>query len=170
MIKRLLFTFVLLFLLGWLSNSVYSDISVSLQSFEGESQFLTGGSSVLKERSSPMDRISEDQIHVYDDKVIIDLDNPEWSSFTDTNSMDPVLDKGANAIHIIPQKPSEINIGDIVAYKSKYAEGTLIHRVVDIGSDEKGIYYIMKGDNNPENDPGKIRFNQVRRVLVAVIY
>ena len=84
--------------------------------------------------------------------------------------MVPVLDKGANAIHKVPDSPSEIQIGDIVAYKSKYAEGTLIHRVVDIGADDKGVYYRLKGDNNPERDPGKVRFSQVERVLVAIIY
>ncbi|MGM5483211.1 MAG: signal peptidase I [Nanobdellota archaeon] len=171
MFRRLLLTIILVFILGWLSNSVYSDISASLGSFENinTGKFITGGAT-LSEKASPMDRIKESDIHVYNNGVKIDIKNPEWSSFTDTNSMDPVLDKGANAIHIIPEKPSEINIGDIIAYDSKYTQGTLIHRVIDIGADEKGVYYILKGDNNPENDPGKVRFNQVRRVLVAIIY
>jgi len=84
--------------------------------------------------------------------------------------MDPVIDKGANAIHMVPNSPSEIEVGDIVAYKSVYASGTLIHRVVDINVDDKGIYYTLKGDNNPTNDPGKVRFEQIERVLVAIIY
>ena len=35
---------------------------------------------------------------------------------------------------------------------------------------DKGWYCIMKGDNNPEPDPGRVRFSQLRRVVVAIIY
>ena len=31
-------------------------------------------------------------------------------------------------------------------------------------------YFIMKGDNNPTSDPGKVRFSQMNRVLIAIIY
>ena len=77
MIKRLIFTFVLLFLLGWFSNSVYSDISESLDKFQNDQtgQFMAGDA-VLKEKPSPRDRISEDQIQVYNDRVVIDMNNP----------------------------------------------------------------------------------------------
>ena len=47
-------------------------------------------------------------------------DNPEWSVFTDTNSMDPVIDSTSNAIEIIPKQAEDIHVGDIVAYQSKY--------------------------------------------------
>jgi len=123
-----------------------------------------------EERDSPGDWIKEHQIHVSSDRVIIDLKDPEWASFTDTNSMDPVIDSHANAIEVVPGSPSEISVGDIVSYKSDYADGTIIHRVIEIGFDEVGWYAIMKGDNNPREDPGKVRFSQVRRVLVAIIY
>ena len=152
--------------MGWAGSSAYSTMSNFDIKIDGtNSPFI-----VSKEQNSPMDRIKESQIHVYDDRIILDIKNAEWSSFTDTNSMDPVIDKGANAIHMVPNSPSEIEVGDIVAYKSVYASGTLIHRVVDINVDDKGIYYTLKGDNNPTNDPGKVRFEQIERVLVAIIY
>ncbi|MBN1157149.1 signal peptidase I [Candidatus Woesearchaeota archaeon] len=122
------------------------------------------------EIDSPSDWITEDQIRVYDDRVIIDIENPEWARFTDTNSMDPVFDYGSNAIEIVPEKPEQIHVGDIVSYKSKYASGTIIHRVIEIGNDEDGWYARMKGDNNPIEDPEKIRFGQIQRVVVAIIY
>ncbi len=168
-IIRLFSLMALVFILGWLTNDVYSDISSNLSYFE-PGVGKPGGNAVLKELPSPRDRIDEKQIHVLKDKVVIDIENPEWSSFTDTNSMDPVIDKGANAIHIVPEKPEDIVVGDIVAYKSKYADGTFIHRVTGIGFDDEGIYYILKGDNNPSTDPGKVRFDQIERVLVAIIY
>lgn len=122
------------------------------------------------ERSSPYDWIKENQIKVYRDRVVIDIDNPQWATFTDTNSMDPIIDIGTNAIEIIPEKEEDIHIGDIVSYNSKYAEGTIIHRVVDISEDEDGWYAVMKGDNNTKEDPGKIRFEQIRRIVIGVIY
>ena len=122
------------------------------------------------ERLSPSDRIKEDQIFVYNDRVVIYIDNPEWARFTDTNSMDPLLDDSANAIEIVPKSPEEIRVGDIISYESEYASGTFIHRVVKTGSDENGWYCTAKGDNNPTDDPGRIRFKQIKRVLVAVIY
>lgn len=119
---------------------------------------------------SPFDRISEEHIKIYSDRVIIYINNPEWAGFDDTNSMDPVIDKGANAIQIIPESTDDIHVGDIISYESEYADGVIIHRVISIGSDEEGWYCIAKGDNNPSQDPGKIRFNQIKKVLVAIIY
>ena len=123
-----------------------------------------------EELPSPCDRIKEDQILVFKDKIIINYKDAEWATFTDTNSMDPVIDKDANAIEYVPKNESEICVGDIVSYESKYADGVLIHRVIEIGYDSQGWYAVMKGDNNPYKDPGKIRFNQIKRVVVAIIY
>ncbi|MEM2138530.1 MAG: signal peptidase I [Candidatus Woesearchaeota archaeon] len=122
------------------------------------------------EKPSPYDRITEDKIRVEKDKIIINIENAQWSKFTDTNSMDPVIDIGSNAIQVVPKNENEIHIGDIISYQSDYAEGIIIHRVVEISYDDKGWFCIAKGDNNPSNDPGKIRFNQIKRVVVAIIY
>lgn len=119
---------------------------------------------------SPDDYINEGEIHVLSDKVIIDIKNPQWARFTDTNSMDPVLDIGTNAIQIIPEKPEDIHIGDIISYASADSSTNIIHRVVDIGEDNEGIFFILKGDNNAYNDPDPVRFSQVKRKVVALIY
>lgn len=55
---------------------------------------------------------------------------------------------------------------------SAYSNSTL-HRVVEIGHDEKGKYYITKGDANRISDAwdeGKIREDQIQLVVVGVIY
>lgn len=171
--KKLLLMIVLVFAIGWLSNEVYSAMPVSAGSItEKGSSFteslLSSGSP--KEQNSPYDRITEDQIKVYNDRVIIYLTDPEWASFTDTNSMDPVIDIGANAIEIVPKSEDQIHVGDIVSYDSDYADGTIIHRVVEINHDSDGWYARMKGDNLENIDPGKIRFDQIERVLVGIIY
>ena len=84
--------------------------------------------------------------------------------------MDPVIDSTSNAIEIIPQKESDIHLGDIVAYESKYKAGVITNRVVDIGQDAFGWYATLKGDNNSYTDPGKVRFDQIQRVVVGIIY
>lgn len=167
--KYVISLIILVFMFGWLGSNAYSTIykdHFELRLSEDKAE----GSIVAKERSSPQDRVHESQIHVYDTGVVLDIKNPEWSTFTDTNSMDPLIDKGANAIHIIPQTEDDISVGDIVAYDPEGSSGVVIHRVIEVGSDEEGTYYILKGDNNPIPDQGKVRFNQIRRVLVAIIY
>ena len=37
-------------------------------------------------------------IHVSSDQVVIKINNPKWASFTNTNSMDPLLDEDSNAV------------------------------------------------------------------------
>ena len=123
-----------------------------------------------KDINSPYDWIKPSQISVYNDRVVIKINNPEWSIFTNTKSMDPVIDSTSNAIEIIPQKESQIHLGDIVAYESKYKEGIVAHRVIDISHDAFGWYARLKGDNNDDTDPGKVRFEQIKRVVVGIIY
>lgn len=120
------------------------------------------------ERSSPQDRVPESAIGVYGDRVVINLEGAQWARFADTNSMDPVIDRGANAIQVQPKSMDEIDVGDIISYRA--GERVIIHRVIEKGIDEQGWYVIAKGDNNPAADPGRIRFEQITRVVVAIIY
>lgn len=171
--NRMLLTMAgLVFVLGWLSSSIFTlvDTSVSdlIKSPSDDSPDSVIGS--VNEVASPYDWVKEDQIYVYKDRVIIDFKNVQWASFADSNSMDPVLDSEANALEIVPDSPSDIHVGDIVSYKSEFADGSIIHRVIETGYDDDGWYAIMKGDNLDRKDPGKIRFEQVNRVVIAIIY
>lgn len=120
--------------------------------------------------ASPQNYLNENQIRVYSDRVVIDVANVKWAAFKDTKSMLPVISKDANALQIEPKCPEEIKLGDIVSYESKYAQGIIIHRVVYIGEDNLGPYFILKGDNNPSSDPGKIRCEQIQRRVIGVLY
>lgn len=122
------------------------------------------------DQNSPYDWIKPRQISVYNDRIVIKVKNPEWAIFTNTKSMDPVIDSTANALEIIPESEEEIHTGDIVAYESKYKDGIITHRIVEIGHDISGWYAKLKGDNNDYIDPGKIRFEQIRRVVIGIIY
>ena len=123
---------------------------------------------LTKERDSPSDWIKEEQIRVLKDKVVIELNDATWASFTNTNSMDPFIDEDSHAIEIIPENQDDIHVGDVISYNSSF--GQIIHRVIEKDVDEKGMYYIVQGDNNPLADPIKVRFNDVTGVVVAVIY
>ncbi len=123
---------------------------------------------VAPDRASPQDWISEDQIQVLSDRVVINVPDARWARFAPTRSMDPVLDEGAYGIQIVPQSPDQLAIGDIITYD--YNGRKIIHRIVEIGIDGQGYYFKTKGDNNPQPDPDLVRWHQVERVLIAVIY
>lgn len=154
------------FLAGWAFNSVYaamidSDINARLPFSWNEN---------ITNKAGPQNHILEDQIHVYKKGIVLSIENATWARFTDTHSMDPLLNKDSNGLEIKPESESQISIGDIISYESEYADGLIIHRVIAQGSDKQGWYVIVKGDNLPQQDPGKIRFSQIHGILVGVIY
>jgi len=194
MLKNLIALAALVFVLGWVSHTFYD----SLQTVQAEpltnevaaktlpaapaqqaaaepaapipSDFVpeTG----LREKPSPTDRFQLSDVHVTSSRVTIDGISGrrfETAVFTNTNSMDPLIDEGSQALQIVPLSERDINVGDIISYDSgKY--GIIIHRVVKIDKDDQGWYAIAKGDNNPVADPFRVRFTQIRRVLVGVLY
>ena len=200
--KKIVLLLLIVFIVGWLSSTVYSsyfnnheitkDKGISkinnenleqiqnehaenYKNIDAEKEFerlerLFADETVEKDKASPYDRIKQEHILVYNDEVIIKIKNPEWSIFTNTKSMDPVIDSTSNAIEIIPRSKNDIHVGDIAAYESKYKDGIVTHRVVEIGHDTLGWYAKLKGDNNDYIDPGKVRFGQIKRVVIAVIY
>lgn len=168
MSKTAVILFVLIFSMGWVANSLLGSLFVYTPERPVPVSFL--GFNQSFERSSPSDHIKRSQIHVYQDSITLDIEGAMWAEFTNTNSMDPVLDEYSHGIEIMPQSHKDIEVGDVISYKSKFAEGIIIHRVVSKGADSEGIYFILKGDNNPTNDPGKVRFEQVKGLLVGILY
>jgi len=122
------------------------------------------------ERLSSFDHINEEQIKVSPDNVQIDVIDATWTRFEDSNSMDPMIDIGANGIQVMPTAQDDLHEGDVVLYTSQYTDKILIHRIVSIDNDEQGWYALMKGDNNMELDPGKARYGDIKGILVSVIY
>ncbi|MBS3148757.1 hypothetical protein J4219_07775 [Candidatus Woesearchaeota archaeon] len=145
-------------------TSALADATSPLQSKAQEQSF-----EMPVERISPGDWIKESSIEMRPDGVLIKFDNPQWAILADTNSMDPVFDEASHLIQKIPLSAAEIQAGDIVSYDSPMGF-PIVHRVVEIGNDSEGWYAILKGDNNPQPDPWKVRFDMVRRVTVIVVY
>ncbi len=125
----------------------------------------------IKNLQTPTNRIHLDHIQIQDNKLILTYNkNLYLAEYAPTKSMLPLLDKGHNGIEIIPETLRDIKIGDIITYNSKLTHELIVHRVIDIKQDNKGIYFITKGDNNPNIDQEKVRFSQIKFVLIGILY
>ena len=116
---------------------------------------------------APSDFISEDNILTYPNRVVLELEDYKISRYAPTKSMVPVLDAGANGIGITPESADDLSVGDIITFRD--GNDLIVHRIIEKGVDFEGDYFITKGDNNTISD-GKVRFDQVDTVLVALIY
>lgn len=165
---KLIITLLAVFSLGWLLNGVLTNFVY----FDAEKplSFSVVPFTSSPEQLSPSDHVSEDQIHVLSNQVILDIEGASWAEFSDTNSMDPFLDETSNSIEIKPNQPEDINPGDVISYYSSITGDLLVHRVISVDEDGDGTYYIVKGDNNNVRDPEKVRFHQIHGVLVGIIY
>ena len=156
--------YILAFLLGFFSCAFlfygfsYSNLEVP---------FGTGLIGLNSDTIAPSDWISEEDIIIFDDMVILRVPNTTLSNYADSGSMKPVFDKGANGIRIVPNSEDDVNVGDIVSYR--FRDILVVHRVIEKGIDDEGIYFIMQGDNNILSD-GKIRFKDIEYVTIGVIW
>ena len=119
---------------------------------------------------APQNHINQHQIKVYTDRALIELEGLKWATFKETNSMKPTLDHNSHALQIEPKCPEQIDVGDIISYKTTLYDGIIIHRVIEKSYDSEGVYFIAQGDNNVRPDPERIRCDQIDRKVVAIIY
>ena len=132
--------------------------------------FVEGLASGVPAKLSSYDHIDESEIHLTGNSVLIDLEGYDlrWSRFEDTNSMNPLLDEGHNGLEFVPKTIYDIHSGDVVSFD--YNGETYIHRVVEIGNDEYGMYFITKGDNSFNVDEGVRRFEDINGVLFGIVF
>lgn len=114
----------------------------------------------------PSDSVEEKHILIYDDRVVLLVKNATMSSYDSTGSMYPVLGEGVNGVRIVPSSADEIKVGDIISFR--YGGDIIVHRVVEIGLDSDGVYFITKGDNSDKFE--KIRFGDIEYKTIALIY
>ncbi len=122
------------------------------------------------ELKTPSERIKMSDVHVYPNKVILNIKGPLWSRLRSTGSMIPVFDENSKLVQVEPSSYNDIKVGDVISYQKPNSDEVIVHRVIEIASDEGGWYAITKGDNNAQKDTQKVRFDEVTRVLVAIIY
>ena len=118
--------------------------------------------------NSPSDHILSKELHVFSDKAVIDKENLIWAEVQNTHSMEPVLNVNSISLELTPHKPFDIQVGDIISFEQ--GSIVIIHRVIHTGEDDLGWFAVAKGDNNGEPDPYKIRFDDIRGVVVGILY
>ena len=159
-IKALLVSILAVVFVISASYLVYSNIEKPMSQLSNiEASFF--------DKPSPANWIKENQIQIYRDRIVILIPNATLSRYAATKSMDPSIDSYANGVEITPESPEQLHVGDIIAYQVD--DSFIVHRIIEIGSDDKGWYCIPKGDNAVQND-GKIRFEQIKYVTIAIIY
>jgi len=142
---------------------IFGVLALSILSSQVEKPFRLFSENISK----PGDDIKEEDIIITDDEIILKIKDCSISRYADTGSMLPVLDENSNGIRIPVYSEKDINLGDIVTFKTK--EGLIVHRVIEIGEDSEGWYIMTKGDNNSISD-GKIRFNQIKYKTIGVLW
>jgi len=92
-------------------------------------------------------------------------------SVNPTHSMLPTISDTSTVLILELEDKSQINVGDIVVFE--YESLIIPHRVVEKGSDDRGLFFVTKGDHNRNNDMdfcGKVRPEQVVGVIVGILY
>jgi hypothetical protein len=154
--------YILIFLLGFFSCAL---IFVVYFGFTGLTGLVIAEDNL--QLNTPFDRISNENILVFNDEIIIKIKDATLSGYEPTGSMKPVLGIGASGIRIVPESETQINVGDIVSFREN--NELIVHRVVEKGFDKRGVYFITKGDNSDFVDE-EIRFNDIEYLTVGVIW
>ena len=154
----------IIFLFGFLSANIFTYVYMyGLESPFSNNFGLSGDNS----EKAPSNFINEKDIKIYGDKIVIEVPGASLSRYAPTGSMKPVLDEGSNGIRVVPESENDIEIGDIITFRQD--NFLIVHRVVDMGTDSEGTYFITKGDNNSITD-GKVRFKDIKYITIGVIW
>jgi signal peptidase I len=80
-----------------------------------------------------------------------------------TSSMEPRYPPGT-LIYVLPVKPDQIRLGDVITYQIQSGQPAVIsHRVIAINSPADGKRtFILKGDNNSDPDPSAVIPAQIK--------
>jgi len=152
----------IIFLFGFLSANLLSYYLVY-----GVENPFSSGLSINGMENAPQNFVDENQIQIYNDKIVINVKDARMSRYAATGSMKPTFDENSNGLEVIPTSIDDIKVGDIITYQS--GDNLIVHRVIEKGSDKDGVYFITKGDNNTVSD-GKIRFKDIKYETIGVIW
>jgi signal peptidase I len=122
--------------------------------------------------SAPSIRISDSNIktdYTYPQFYSITIGNAgtlTMATIDRTGSMIPTFNENSHVIYTKQFTKDDLKVGDItVYYNPNFYNADVIHRIVEKGTDENGLYFITKGDANKVNDP-KIRFEMIKGVVM----
>jgi len=151
---ELIYAGILLFIIGFSASAMLEEV---------DKRYAAGGSI---DRDNPSNYINGDEIHLYADKIIIDKPGLAYAAVKDTKSMEPLLSSNS---HVIEAKPDKniLQKGDIISFTKQGK--TITHTITEIKNDAQGWYATTKGYNNELNDEWKVRFNEIKGVVIGVL-
>ena len=124
----------------------------------------------------PLGHLNISEVFVAGDSSIVTLRTGAlqrqivYSNVQDTHSMQPVIGGNSTVIRFVPEGSSDIKLCDMVEFGTAEKAPWALHRIVEIGQDEEGTYYVTKGDNNNLVADRKVRFKDIHYVVLAVVY
>lgn len=83
------------------------------------------------------------------------------------NSMVPTFYDG-DIILVVGVKPSDLNVGDVIIYKT-YNDRMIVHRIIEVIINDGKYFFKTQGDNNPLPDPGLVSETQVVGRVIGVL-
>lgn len=130
-------------------------------------------SNLLKrEKPSPRDIVAHSDISYNESTHTVRIRGikPDvWlTTVADTNSMDPTVDAGHTCILTNNFDHSNLAIGDIIVYAGP--RGYILHRITRITEDGGKRHYRVRGDNNFFADPYVLVDENIKWLLVGIIY
>jgi len=96
--------------------------------------------------------------------IILRTDSPMMAVVSD--SMKPTFERGDLIFVKGVDSPDEIKQGDIIVFQLKGDPETKVHRVVDIENNNGQVRFRTKGDHNPNIDPWKVSFEEVKGKVI----
>ena len=96
----------------------------------------------------PSDVIKEEQIKVYSDRVVIEQEGVMFAPVADSYSMGDLLPPNSHTLEIKVENYSDVNIGDIISFYEPSVNKIIMHKIIEIYSDNNGWYCKTKGINN----------------------
>jgi len=94
---------------------------------------------------------------------------PVHPAVVGSGSMRPLIDTGDVAIITDVPNIDAIKQGDIIQFRAKDADFTIMHRVIEINQEGNTKLFVTKGDANKDVDPEPVHPSQITGKVVFVI-
>lgn len=157
--------FIVYPLLGLLLSTSYPVVAVISGSMEhklvpGEKGYIMCGSYYSEKKSIDFDSFWQICGGFYED---IGISKEGFSRFRFKNGFNT-----GDVMVIYGTKPKNIKIGDVIVFMSKRPE-PIIHRVVNIKSDDNKLSFMTKGDHNINSGPDEMSIGEERIIGRAIL-
>lgn len=165
--QRVLGIFIIILIGGLTFASILAGLDSTFVPIEGKAITLISpfSDNINNKGHTPKDRVDEKDIQLRHDKVIIKLSEASLSTLEDANSDSSLFSPGTQGLVMNISSASELKEGDIVSYYSSSKGRMVFGRISKIGTDKQGWYAQLYSEGRL-----KIRFNQLNKVVVAVLY